>query len=623
MAGQIVFELLVLIGSMAAVATLLAGSGLLLRRAFTTSALDPDDVFLASWTGFGVVLVVLTCWHLAGPVGAPALAVVGVLATAGYVVNWAALRHLLQTRAWRPGPGGLVLLALVTLWFAVRASALPDAWDDGLYHVQAVKWSQAYAAVPGLANLHGPLGFNMPSFLFDAMIDAGPWAGVGLHVANPALLWLLAVQSLYGASRLLAGDTRPERLYESLMPAAPLVLAIRESPAGFSTDVPVLCLLMMTGLVLYRLLTLAERGSSADERYLSVAFAMIVAAAVQVKLSTAVYAGLSLIVALVARWPVWTTAERRQILLLTGGVAVACGVPWLVRAVVLSGYPLYPIPVAGLPVDWRVPLEHARVEAAYIGFTERGFSWHLVGSGWVQLVLVQEVYSALVPCVLAVLALRGAWPSVAGEGGHRRPAAWWAALPLLCALLAWLLSAPSTRYALPLFWSLAALCVAEWGRVELSRGRPGRVAKAALAAVTIACAGPLVEPALAAASRGASVAAAVGAQFAPLAGPPHGLRSAPPSFALEPFVTTSGLTLHVPARSAVDRPKCFAAPLPCTSNPAPNLRLREPGNMAAGFAVDGAWQMQDWPYYWQSEYLPEWRRRQGVTSRESERVSKP
>lgn len=48
--------------------------------------------------------------------------------------------------------------------------------------------------------------------------------------------------------------------------------------------------------------------------------------------------------------------------------------------------------------------------------------------------------------------------------------------------------------------------------------------------------------------------------------------------------TTSGLSLHVP----VGTNQCWALPLPCTPYVRPELRLREPGNLAGGFILDAA-----------------------------------
>jgi hypothetical protein len=80
------------------------------------------------------------------------------------------------------------------------------------------------------------------------------------------------------------------------------------------------------------------------------------------------------------------------------------------------------------------------------------------------------------------------------------------------------------------------------------------------------------------------------------------------------FKTDSGLIVNTPSKLDPKSMRlwpnaCWDAPLPCTPNPAPNLQLREPGNLANGFKVDGDWMMQDWPYYWRAGFLEEWRMR--------------
>ena len=71
---------------------------------------------------------------------------------------------------------------------------------------------------------------------------------------------------------------------------------------------------------------------------------------------------------------------------------------------------------------------------------------------------------------------------------------------------------------------------------------------------------------------------------------------------LTTYRTRSGLLLNtVPNR-------CWNAELPCTPNPAPNLRLRDTSNMARGFVLDGPWAMENWPLNTQPGFLSAWRR---------------
>ena len=58
------------------------------------------------------------------------------------------------------------------------------------------------------------------------------------------------------------------------------------------------------------------------------------------------------------------TGDRRALRpVLAIGVALA--VPWVARSVILTGYPVYPLEILGLPVDWKVPAEQVRFEAEW------------------------------------------------------------------------------------------------------------------------------------------------------------------------------------------------------------------------------------------------------------------
>ena len=85
------------------------------------------------------------------------------------------------------------------------------------------------------------------------------------------------------------------------------------------------------------------------------------------------------------------------------------------RGVVLSGYPLFPTSVAGFPVEWRVPAEHADGEFAFIRHSGRASTQNLpvvageVGFGgwfprWTRHAL-DEPFEVLIPVTLALLGL--------------------------------------------------------------------------------------------------------------------------------------------------------------------------------------------------------------------------
>ena len=196
---------------------------------------------------------------------------------------------------------------------------------------------------------------------------------------------------------------------------------------------------------------------------------------------------------------------------------------------------------------------------------------------------------------------------------------WWLALPVVVAMAAWLVTAPSHRYSPPLFWSLAALCVTEClrGNWQDSTDRGRRVGLAALIAIALS---PLcMDPIVLAIRQGRNPLPLLARHnfVAPRAADALPLLGG--SVGVTPFKTRSADTLNVPARIAERRPMpnaCWDAALPCTPNPAAQSPLPYAGQPSTGLSVSGDWEMQDWPYYWQSFFLPEWRRRHGQTHNE-------
>jgi hypothetical protein len=176
-------------------------------------------------------------------------------------------------------------------------------------------------------------------------------------------------------------------------------------------------------------------------------------------------------------------------------------------------------------------------------------------------------------------------------------------IPTLPAIVAWFTVAPELRYATYLFWTVAALCGTETLRLVATRCRPHKLRRGiVIVGLLVGLASTIVDPVLWRGRQHRNLLYRILAwNFTPRA-IGNGTRLEVPE--VRTFVTKSGLRLNVPMNAGM---RCVDAPLPCTPNPAPNLRLREPGNLAAGFVVDGEWQMEVWPYDSFPKYLKAWR----------------
>lgn len=597
------------------IALALAGIGLALRRSFGLRAIGVDDCFLGFWVGLAGVTLFLIVWNFLFAVTGTALILVLAAGVLGWLYVRPDLAGMFGRDGWRPtGMTGLVLL-LAAAWVANLSLGQLSNWDSALYHLQVVKWAEAYPAVPGIGNLDGPLAFNNAYLLFDAMLSAGPWQGRSNHLANGLLVLVFLWQGIVAGARLAAGDRRPSLLFQFLLLAPGATMALHGGVSNFITDVaPSLVVMVVTARLYTRLV---EPADSAGRAYDLVALAALLGAAVSFKANMAIFALAAFLLA------VFRVGGRRPVLAALA-VAAAFASAWMGRGVVLSGYPVFPTSVAGFPVEWRVPEEHADAELAFIVHSGQASTRNLpvvageVGFGgwfprWTRHAL-DEPFEILVPIALAVLGLAAFL--VARRRGARRepppePTAWWVALPLAVALLGWFLSAPEPRYALPFFWSLAALAWSQVYRRRLAMA-PLPSSRALILAGAMLGVSPLVispvfsrlsphrdEGPLGAILKSSFNRPGTDLWFQGIDGKPQ----------LTPYRTRSGLLLNtVPNR-------CWDAELPCTPNPAANLRLRDPSNLASGFVLDGPWAMENWPLNTQPGFLAAWRRSRSAEPR--------
>ena len=106
-------------------------------------------------------------------------------------------------------------------------------------------------------------------------------------------------------------------------------------------------------------------------------------------------------------------------------------VGWMTRQAILSGYPLYPVKVGALPVDWRVPASvvdyTGRWTSSWARWPGQGpdtvlSSWHWLRAYWLpaqekSLDVIAPL--ALLACLLPAFAARG--DGRASRRGLRNP----------------------------------------------------------------------------------------------------------------------------------------------------------------------------------------------------------
>ncbi|MCX5661634.1 MAG: hypothetical protein NTW19_18305 [Planctomycetota bacterium] len=577
----------------------LLGLGAGARRLFGARSFSSDAAMAAYAAGLAIALAFLQLWHLLWPVDARAA--LALLALGGAGLAWTAPAILAWLRAaGRRSLLPLALLAIASLWLSNRALTGPTGTDASLYHLQAVRWAHTYPIVPGLANLSPRFGFNNANHLLNAAAGSGPWEHRGGHIATPLFvlgLWAVGILGMVRAWR--DHPRRFQDLFDAAMLGPAFLMSVHGDIASPSSDLPAAALSLLGASMLVRLLfdaggssdaggAASERRTPADAAALPM-LTLVLAAAVCIKLSAAVFAGSAFLIAAGAV----ALASRRRVnrIVPTLALAVAAGAllvgPWALRGVIISGYPFFPASMVSVDVPWRTPRAMVDYERLSVTSWARQPARPIAPSqdwAWVRVRLREYTYadpiSVLYPLLFAGATL--ALAAVVGRRDTEMKRAWppTAAVLVVWAVTvaAWFLTAPALRFAWHLFFIPPALgaaaLVASLNAAPSTASSPATRRRPSFSslALAICCVALIIrvnDPLL----------------FRPLLTPPGpdaGLTPTPVSPQTQ-FVTRSGLRLNVPESGGL----CWDAPLPCTPYPKPGLRLRRDGDLGSGFTLEG------------------------------------
>lgn len=595
---------------------LFTGVGLLVRRLILrTKEITGEALFASFWLGIGATTLFLVMLNFVLPIGATATAVVAGAGVCGLAVHVQPLLRGL-TRAGRVRIyATLSALVLVGGWAALHGLQEVAGFDTHMYLVPAVEWFKAQPVPPGLANLNERYGFNQATLPLAAMLESGPWMAGASYLVNGIFVSATLLR-IGGSLSNWPGRTRGDRArrFFDLIMLAP-VLALVATPIQFralDADIPAtLAILAGLSLMIGPVLDNEPRPDSLVAAGLAFTLGAIF------KLSTAAVA--------VPLWIVLfglcirTPATRILIPRLIAASAVLAAA-WMARGVVLSGYPLYPSSVLSLPVDWRVPREQVEASSAWVLFFAKmhyapsqynnastalvcgAMSW--IGP-WFRVLLTSSFWWR-VPLPVAIAAILSVPATL---NGGLRPALRSIA-PIATAIglggAIWYALSPRPDLGVPFAWGLAGVIGASVGAASLSFPAGRWVAKlappvclaAGLMLAGLPLGGVLVHELRANPETGRRAALMV---LAPAPQPETWFGVTRWEYPSLPYRTASGLDLVRP-----DFHRCSRAPLLCTSHPARNLRLREPGNLRRGFAVDGGWKAERYPNP-NSDFLSVWR----------------
>jgi len=309
----------------------------------------PANFIEKALIGLVVINAISTIISLFFPIGAYALAIT-ILLCAGLVLFIKG--ELLRLFSILEQKRTIILLALpfIAVAFLIALNQ-PYKYDSGLYHVQTIKWIEAYPVVPGLANLHGRLGFNPNSFTLFALTSLFTVFGQEIFSVNFVVFAMLTIYFINKLSTIFKTNyfSNIFLLFQILFITLIFLFDDLSSPTPdfLSIAIPI--------FVFARLIEIEQRQSQAGIKTF-IPIIILCCYVFTVKLAT-----LPLLLMVILLLVKYKPGAKNIVLLLSASAIIL--VPWLVRNVILTGWLVYPLPSVNLfSFDWQVPVASVILE---------------------------------------------------------------------------------------------------------------------------------------------------------------------------------------------------------------------------------------------------------------------
>jgi hypothetical protein len=484
-----------------------------------------------------------------------------------------AMFHLFMLHIRSIGPSGMACYLAMMLSVATRSAGPCVHYDTGLYGASTINWLTTYPIVPGLANLHGRLGFNSSLFLWTAALYKGGLGTLSYRIVGGMVVGVAAAVVLAAISRLLRGNLILPDLFLLILTIPLFSWVERDELVGTNTDLPSTICCLLGAYFVFQALSRAFVPHNIM-RLRMVSACVLFSLAIVFKISTVIFAASSFVICLVILLSMSdSVVERRQSIFASLLLFTLIVIPWIFRGYILSGYPFYPNHLFGAALDWRVPTESTKMVALGIRAWARmrhapisqTYGWHWVRP-WFEGIRSDRVNFA-VPFLITLSGSALLLLSSVQKRALQLQQGLWLLVPSVGAVAFWFLAAPDPRFGQTAIWGTAAT-LGSCGFFRLVESSGVRIK---LLVVTTLCLGLWsLNPRSLWDSSYSQVFKV--RQFSPF-----------PQSETKILHTRSGLEVRVPVKSN----QCWDAPLPCTPYFNNELELRKQENLQSGFrAVD-------------------------------------
>jgi len=249
----------------------------------------------------------------------------------------------------------LIIFAFSIFFIVVKSTNPPASVDTGLYHAQAIKWSEEYRVVPGLGNLHGRLAFNFSWFLPSALFSLSFLKIQPFHVLNPLLLIFVLIMSFEAGDEIIKGHISFANLLKIAI-IIPIILVFKNQLSPPNVDMPAALLILVLFIYFIEML---ENETPISDGLGPIIVALIAVYGCTVKLSSIPIMVFGIFITLKK-----IMAKKYTDMLIILGIILIILAPWIIRNIILSGYLVYPFQSLDFfNFDWKIPLKAVVAES--------------------------------------------------------------------------------------------------------------------------------------------------------------------------------------------------------------------------------------------------------------------
>ena len=319
-------------------------SGFLFYNLFRRNDKEPKSVVFYAISGLILLTVFAQIVALIFPISTYVQLVVAAILLISLLLKWKSSKDLYQIvlselSSWSLFSAVLFIIAWLVILLINAGPTMMD--DTESYHIQSIKWIQEYGTVPGLVNLHERFGFNSSWFSSTALFSFSPKTSGGFTALNGVLsmwlcYWCISKYNQFQKENNSQAAVAILMIFITTLVVWPL---LRGNAATTNYDFITTCIV----LILFTEIFLSKEDSPSIEWIIW-----------PVYLCTVRVINFPLLLLSLFALFYFIKRKRIKFLFLPVAYCLLLIVPFLIRNIMIAGYPFYPATYFDLvTVDWK------------------------------------------------------------------------------------------------------------------------------------------------------------------------------------------------------------------------------------------------------------------------------